>query len=79
MKVRHPLKNQLFEQMPDGQVRVEDLDTGQVGFFDRFGKPISGELTYADPQLLGWVGGRPLPEPKPEPEPDGSLESLGYH
>ena len=79
MKVRHPLFNQLFEQMPDGQVRVEDLDTGQVGFFDRFGKAISGELTYADPQLLGWVGGRPLPEPKPEPEPDGSLESLGYH
>ena len=79
MKVRHPLFNQLFEQMPDGQVRVEDLDTGQVGFFDRFGKAISGELTYADPQLLGWVGGRPLPEPQPEPEPDGSLESLGYH
>jgi hypothetical protein len=79
MKVRHPLYNQLFEQMPDGQVRVEDLDTGQVGFFDRFGKAISGELTYADPQLLGWVGGRPLSEPEPEPEPDGSLESLGYH
>jgi hypothetical protein len=79
MKVRHPLVNQLFEQMPDGQVRVEDLDTGQVGFFDRFGKAISGELTYADPQLLGWVGGRPLPDPEPEPGPDGSLESLGYH
>jgi hypothetical protein len=61
MKVRHPLYNQLFEQMPDGLVHVEDLDTGQDGYFDRFGHAIRGELKYADPQLLGWVGGKPLP------------------
>jgi hypothetical protein len=76
MKVRHPLYNQLFEQLPNGEVRVEDLDTGEVGFFDRFGRPLRGELKYADPQLIGWVGGKPLPQPEP---PDGSLESLGYH
>jgi hypothetical protein len=79
MKVRHPLYNQLFEQMPDGLVRVEDLDTGQVGYFDRHGHAIRGELTYADPQLLGWMGGKPLPKPEPKAGPDGSLESLGYH
>jgi hypothetical protein len=61
MKVRHPLFNQLFEQQPDGLVRVEDLDSGQVGYFDQHGRAVRGELTYADPQLLDWVGGRPLP------------------
>lgn len=77
MKVRHPLYNQLFEQQPDGLVCVEDLDTGRVGYFDRRGHWIRGDLTYADPQLLDWVGGKALP--KSERSPDGSLESMGYH
>lgn len=63
MKVKHPLWNHEYEQQPDGLVRVEDLDTGQVGYFDRQGHPVRGELTYADLQLLDWVGGRPLPSP----------------
>jgi hypothetical protein len=79
MKISHPLYNQVFEQTPDGLVRVEDLDTGQVGYFDRHGHAIRGELKYADPQLLSWVGGRPLPMAEPESGPEGSLESIGYH
>ncbi|WP_067674446.1 hypothetical protein [Nocardia miyunensis] len=61
MQVRHPLYNQLFEQQPDGLVRVEDLDQRKVGYFDRHGRHVRGELTWADPQLIDWVGGRPLP------------------
>jgi hypothetical protein len=59
MKVRHPLYNQVFEKQPDGLVRVEDLDSGQVGYFERHGRVVKGALKYADPQLLDWVGGRP--------------------
>lgn len=60
MIVKHPLVNQEFEQQPDGLVKVTDLDTGKVGLFDRRGHHVSGDLTMADPQLLDWVGGRPL-------------------
>ncbi|TNC29231.1 transposase [Amycolatopsis alkalitolerans] len=64
MQVRHPLYNQVFEQQPDGLVRVEDLDAGTIGYFDRRGHHIRGDLTWADPQLIDWVGGRPLPVAK---------------
>ncbi|HEY2564080.1 MAG TPA: hypothetical protein VGI44_10245 [Acidimicrobiales bacterium] len=57
MKVPHPLLNQIFELQPDGTVRVDDLDAGTCGFFDRSGRSVSGELRYADPQLLLWVAG----------------------
>jgi hypothetical protein len=77
VKVRHPLVNQLFEQQPDGLVKVEDLDTGEVGWFQRKGRWVRGDLTYADPQLLDWVGGRPLPNH--DAEDNDSLETMGYH
>ncbi len=60
MIVNHPLFNQEFEQQPDGLVRVTDKNTGKQGWFDKDGHPVRGELTWADPQLLDWVGGRPI-------------------
>lgn len=58
MKVRHPLDNQFYELQPDGLIRVEDPASKKVGLFKRDGAPVSGELRYADPQMLIWVGCR---------------------
>jgi hypothetical protein len=66
MKVRHPLWNHEYEQQSDGTVRITDLDSGEVGIYDRSGHRLSGELTRFDPQLLDWVGGKPLPAAVPE-------------
>ncbi len=56
---KHPLHNQTFELLEDGNVRVEDLDTNQFGIF----RPndctcVAGELRFADWHYLRWVGGR---------------------
>ena len=61
MKVRHPLWNHEYEQQADGTVRIVDLDSGSVGVYDPRGHLLAGELTQVDPQLLDWVGGKPLP------------------
>jgi hypothetical protein len=58
-KVKHPVKNQTFELLDDGTVLVEDLDAKTSGTFLRSGKKVSGDLGFADPQMLNWIGGRP--------------------
>ncbi|MGW4339829.1 hypothetical protein ACWEK5_44690 [Rhodococcus koreensis] len=60
MKVRHPLWNHEYEQQADGSVQIVDLDSGSVGAYDRYGHRLGGEVTLYDPQLLDWVGGKPL-------------------
>jgi hypothetical protein len=65
MKVKHPLDNQLYELQSDGLIRVEDPVSKQAGLFKRDGAPVSGEIHYADPQMLIWVGckqGQQAPE-----------------
>jgi hypothetical protein len=57
-KVKHPVKNQTFELLDDGTVRVEDLDAKISGIFLRNGTRVSGDLRFADPQMLDWIGGR---------------------
>ncbi len=61
MKVRHPLWNHVYEQQPDGNVLITDLDSGTTGTYTPQGHLLAGELTQFDPQLLNWVGGKPLP------------------
>ncbi len=56
---KHPLYNQTFELLEDGNVRVEDLGTNRHGIF----RPddctlVSGDLRFADWHYLRWVGGR---------------------
>ena len=57
-KVSHPIRNQTFELLDDGTVKVEDLDTGTSGTFTRKGNHLQGDLAFADPQMLDWIGGR---------------------
>ena len=56
---QHPLSGAIYEDMGEGLVRVEKA--GAVGVFRADGRWVEGELTYADPHLLIWVGGQALP------------------
>jgi hypothetical protein len=58
-KKRHPLSGAIYEDLGDGRVRVEK--NGAVGIFRCDGAWLEGDLTYADPHLLLWVGGKELP------------------
>jgi len=58
-KKQHPLSGAIYEELGDGRVRVDK--NGTVGVFRYDGAWLEGELTYADPHLLLWVGGTELP------------------
>lgn len=51
-----PLNQQVYTPTHDGLVRVVDPATGQEGIFTETGEWKSGELRYANRQLLGWMG-----------------------
>lgn len=71
-KKKHPLSGAIYEDLGEGRVRVDK--GGKVGIFRADGRWLDGELTYADPHLILWVGGKDLPRPagrrgQPLPEP----------
>lgn len=75
-KLVDPLKGHVYTGTDEGLVEVLDPETGQRGIFEESGKWVSGELTYANRQLTGWVGRavrdrRVTPE---EPTPTDSQE-----
>jgi hypothetical protein len=49
--------NMVFTLLPDGNVSVENPETGESGVFTRDGTRISGELRYADQVMLDYVAG----------------------
>ncbi|MGQ0464181.1 MAG: transposase [Sporichthyaceae bacterium] len=55
-KLVDPLNGQVYTARADGRVDVVDPATGQSGIFDHLGQWHSGDLTYANRQLLGWIG-----------------------
>lgn len=55
----HPLSGAIYEELGDGRVRVDKH--GVSGVFRWDGTWLEGELTFADPHMLIWVGGRGLP------------------
>jgi hypothetical protein len=63
-KKRHPLSGAIYEDIGNGLVRVEkgtssgifQVDLGRKGCFH-----VEGDLTFADPHMVVWVGGRELP------------------
>lgn len=65
-KLVDPLKGHVYTGTADGQVEVHDPKTGERGIFDETGQWVSGEITYANRQLVGWVG-RAVRDRKPAP------------
>ena len=57
----HPISGAVYEAIGDGLVRVEDKAKGKSGVFRYDGTWIEGDLTYADPHMLIYVGGPDLP------------------
>ena len=51
----HPFSGMTYEEIGDGKVRVSKGD--DYGVFDWEGRWLEGNLTYADPNMLGFVGG----------------------
>jgi phenylpropionate dioxygenase-like ring-hydroxylating dioxygenase large terminal subunit len=58
----HPISGAVYEAIGDGLVRVEDKAKGKSGVFRWDGTWVEGELTYADPHMLIYIGGPDLPE-----------------
>jgi phenylpropionate dioxygenase-like ring-hydroxylating dioxygenase large terminal subunit len=65
----HPISGALYQAIGDGLIRVEDKAKGKWGVFRWDGTWIEGDLTYADPHLLIYVGGPDLPEGRAIPYP----------
>jgi len=65
----HPISGAVYEAIGDGLVRVEDKAKGKSGVFRWDGTWIEGELTYADPHMLIYVGGPDLPPGRDIPYP----------
>lgn len=57
----HPISGAVYEAIGDGLVRVEDKAKGKYGVFRYDGTWIEGDLTYADPHMLIYIGGPDLP------------------
>lgn len=55
-KLVDPLTGHVYTGTDDGNVEVLDPATHARGVFDESGRWLSGELTYANRQLIGWVG-----------------------
>ena len=55
-KLVDPINGYVYIAREDGRVDVTDPATGKSGIFDDLGIWHEGELTYANRQLLGWIG-----------------------
>ena len=55
-KLVDPINGYVYLARDDGRVDVTDPATGKSGIFDDLGIWHEGELTYANRQLLGWIG-----------------------
>jgi len=59
----HPISGFIYSEVGEGLglVRVEDRENGREGLFKWDGTYIEGDLTYADPHLLTYIGGPTVP------------------
>lgn len=59
-RLRHPITGALYSALGNGSVEVDS--NGLKGVFHYDGEHLSGELRFADPQMLLWLGGPQMPE-----------------
>lgn len=64
MKIRHAFSGYTYERIDLDRVEVVDPATGRRGLFDRSARWLSGDLTYADFHLCGYVGGHEAADPR---------------
>lgn len=57
----HPISGFIYRELTGGLIRVEDAEKGRHGLFKADGSWIEGELTHADPCMLGYIGGTDVP------------------
>jgi hypothetical protein len=55
--IRHPLSGALHDLEANGVLRVAARD-GRTVLFSADGTYINGDISFADPHLCGWIGGR---------------------
>ena len=60
-KYYYKVDKHMFEELPDGLVRVTDVD-GRSGIFTWDGRFVEGELSNCSLQMLVWCGGPTIPK-----------------
>jgi hypothetical protein len=50
-----PITGYIYTGTESGLVEVQDPKSDGCGLFEESGRAVSGELTYANRQLIGWV------------------------
>jgi phenylpropionate dioxygenase-like ring-hydroxylating dioxygenase large terminal subunit len=60
----HPLTGFIYQEQADGIVKVQNPENDKHGLFKWDGTWLEGDITYADPHLLIYVGGPNLPNGK---------------
>ncbi|MYF51516.1 MAG: hypothetical protein F4220_15410 [Gammaproteobacteria bacterium] len=59
-QLKHPITGAVYCALGEGTVEVDS--NGLKGIFRYDGEHVSGELRFADPHMLLWLGGPQLPE-----------------
>ena len=58
-QLKHPITGAVYSALDEGTVEVDS--NGLKGVFRYDGEHVSGELRFADPHMLLWLGGPQLP------------------
>ena len=64
VQLKHPISIVIFTVISEGLCEVDDINV--KGIFDGEGRHVSGELKYADPEMLVWLAGPQLPDEEGE-------------
>ena len=59
-QLKHPITGAVYSALGEGAVEVDS--NGLKGVFRYDGEHVSGELRFADPHMLLWLGGPQLPD-----------------
>jgi hypothetical protein len=57
-KLRHAVSGAIYDLEPDGLVRIDTAE-GKTGWFNADASWHHGEVKEGDPQIIGWIAGKP--------------------